>query len=162
VAELGNRVTYRTRSIQVVFWGAAALCLLVAVDGFLGSSALRGAGLGGLVMALLAGRLAMTALIVDDRGLRVRGVFRTVAVAWDEIEGFSIGRWRFLGCVLLVHRGGRQPLPVVAVEGVTGEAARKSSLHAQAVADGLSARLTQITGRTGGRSAARRQAPSGS
>jgi hypothetical protein len=72
---------------------------------------------------------------------------RTVTIGWQDIDGFSIGRWWFLGCVLLVHRPGTRPLPVVAVEGVTGAPNRQRSIQAQTISDELNARLARATGR---------------
>jgi hypothetical protein len=94
-------------------------------------------------------------LVVDDSTIRIRGALRTRRMTWDDVAAFSLGRWRFLGCVLLVHRFEGAPVPVMAVEGITGDPTRRTSERAQAITDELNERLLRVTGRPRGRSATR-------
>jgi hypothetical protein len=53
-----------------------------------------GAGVG--LGWFLVGRVALAGVRVREDGLEVRGPFRERVLRWDEIESFSLARWRLL------------------------------------------------------------------
>jgi hypothetical protein len=142
-----SRAAYSTPYITIAFGGIAAICLVAGVSVIAARHSRLAITVTLLVLATWSVRLALARLVADERGVRVRGALRTVNIPWGEISQFSIGRWWFLGCVLLVHRSDGRRLPVVGVEGITGQPSSSMSKRAQAVADELNARL----GRAGNR-----------
>jgi len=85
-------------------------------------------------------------LTADEDGVKVRNPFRTVAIPWREIGSFEVGRYKILGCVLLIQRTNGEVLPAFAVQGITGAPRRKTSIAARAVAKELNERLERATG----------------
>ncbi|HET6210600.1 MAG TPA: PH domain-containing protein [Jatrophihabitans sp.] len=64
-----------------------------------------------LVPALVAGYLARTATVVDERGLRAQALFGSRAIGWDELRGLRLDP---SGAVYAVDRsGGQLRLPCV-------------------------------------------------
>jgi hypothetical protein len=95
---------------------------------------------------LLVIRAAATVLIVDDRGVTVRTLVRTVDIPWAGIATFDVGRYKIMGCVLIIHRTDGSVLPVFAVQGITGQPHRRTSVRARAAADELNERLRLTAG----------------
>jgi hypothetical protein len=144
-----NRAAYSTTYITIAFGSIAVICLVACVSVLAARHSRLAVAVTLLVLATWSVRLALARLMADERGVRVRGALRTVTIPWGEISQFSIGRWWFVGCVLLVHRTDGRRLPVVGVEGITGQPNSNMSKQAQAAADDLNARLA----RTGNRAA---------
>lgn len=99
------------------------------------------AGSIGLSMAVLFWRAAGAVLLADENGVTVRAVFRTVRIPWSGIAAFEIGRYKLLGCVRLVRQNDGVVVPVFAVQGITGQPRRKTSVAAHTAADELNAML---------------------
>lgn len=141
---------YRTRSQAFALAFGAVVFPAFTVIGIVRSSA----GVGGiftgavvcLLEALLAIRAATTALIVDDQSVTVRTLLRTVNIPWADIATFAVGRYKILGCVLIIHRTDGSVLPVFAIQGITGQPRRRTSVRARAAADELNERLRRETG----------------
>ena len=89
------------------------------------------------------GRAALAVLIVDDRGVTVRNPFRTVSVAWNEIAGFELGRFKILGCVCLVRRLDGTLFPAFAIQGIAGQPRRRTSGAARRMVDELNHQLAE-------------------
>ena len=88
----------------------------------------------------------MAALVVSDLGVIVRNPFRTVSIAWDEIEAFEIGRYKLLGCVCLIRRLDDTAVPAFAIQGITGQPRRRTSVTAHQTVDELNERLRKTRG----------------
>jgi uncharacterized membrane protein YphA (DoxX/SURF4 family) len=139
-------VVYRTRSqavtlglILVVDLGLPLPRVLAAKDAV---AVVAGATLLVAIGILLA-RAALAVLVTTDHGVFVRNPFRSVSVAWDDIAGFEIGRYKLLGCVCLVRRTDGLVLPAFAIQGITGQPRRKTTVAAQRAVDELNTRLGQ-------------------
>jgi hypothetical protein len=139
--------TYRTPLQAGAFWVLAALAVAIGAAQFARPGQVP-MGIYLMLGAAMMARCALTALIVDNDGLTVRNPFKTQRVAWAEVTGFEIGRYKLLGDVLLMRRGEKRPLHVFAVEGITGQPTRKSSLQARAIAAELNERLAAGSVRT--------------
>ena len=61
---------------------------------------------------------------VDDRGLRSVGYSRTVALSWDEIRGFSVGRYRAGTITVFAERADGSRVGLYAVQGWPYQRAR--------------------------------------
>ena len=94
----------------------------------------------GAITVVCTFRAAMAAVIVDDSAVEVRNVFRTVTIPWNEITGFEVGRYRVLGCVLLIRCLDSRVVAAFAVQGITGQPRRRTSVRARATADALEQR----------------------
>ena len=141
---------YRTRS-QVVGLRCVAIVFLVfsvigIARGSAGASVVIIGSLICLLGVLLPLRAAATALIVGDQGVTVRTLLRTVNIPWTGIATFEVGRYKILGCVLIIHRTDGSVLPVFAVQGITGQPRRRTSVATRAAADELNERLRLLTG----------------
>jgi hypothetical protein len=140
------RQVYRTRS-QAVRLG----CFLVFGTVFGVEGAVRGSShstigfvLSGILFLLIAipmARGALAVLVVTDRAVTVRNPFRTVSIAWGDIEAFELGRYAALGCVCLIRHVDRTVVPAFAVQGITGQPRRRTSVRAQQTVDELNERL---------------------
>lgn len=147
-----DKKTYRTRSqafgaLLMTVVGSAAVA-----DGLVrGTKVSAGAIAASSVITLLTvavlARIALALLTTDENGVKVRNPFRTVAVPWREIRSFEVGRYKILGCVLLIQRSNGEVLPAFAVQGITGQPRRRTSIAARAVAKELNERLEHSTGR---------------
>ena len=146
----GERKVYRTRSqvIGLAFIAVAGLAASVigAVHGRGGTSRALIYSPIPIFGVLLLIRAAATALIVDDQGVIVRTLLRTVNIPWAGIAKFEVGRYKILGCVLIIHRTDGSVLPVFAVQGITRQPRRQTSVAARAAADELNERLRRVAG----------------
>jgi hypothetical protein len=113
----------------------------------------RGGALGVAVGAILilvpvgfALRGASTVLVADEGGVEVRNLTRNAKIPWRAIDHFEVGRYKLLGCVLLIRLGDGGRVPVFGVQGITGQPHRKTSVEARKIADELNSRLAQATG----------------
>lgn len=124
---------------------AAIALLCLAAGAVIASRGSIGAAVAGsifiLVPAICAVRASLSALVVDEDGLRARNVFGTATLGWGEVSGFEMGRKGLLGCILLIHRKQGGDVAVFAVQGITGQPRRKSSLAAAEIAEELNRRL---------------------
>jgi hypothetical protein len=151
---------YRTRS-QAIGLGCFLLVeLAVAVDGTVRGRSVSAIGdvFGGVVLLVtvtLTARAAMAALIVTNRGVTVRNPLRTVSIAVDEIAAFQLGRYKILGCVCLIRRVDGSVVPVFAVQGITGQPRRRTSVLAKETVDRLNEWLDQHDSAAGRTQAAR-------
>src|SRR5262249_54254178 len=99
----------------------------------------------GVPTFVLAWRATTAVLIVDHDRITVRGPLRTTHLAVADVEGFSLGRYKILGCVCLIHmRTGPRDVPVFAIEGVTGQPNRKTSIKAREMVDDLNRRYAEF------------------
>lgn len=90
--------------------------------------------LGGVVLLLVAipvARAAFAVLLVDDHGVTVRNPFRTVTIAWGEIAAFELGRFKVLGCVCRIRLRDGTVVPAFAIQGITGQPRRRTSVNAR-------------------------------
>jgi hypothetical protein len=144
---------YRTRSQAFGLAFAAVTFLVLMVIGVARSKASLGGILAyspiGLLSLLVLIRGAAAILVVDDRSVTVRNLVRTVSIPWVGITAFEVGRYKILGCVLIIRRTDRSVLPVFAVQGITGQPRRRTSVAALAAAEELNERLRRVTGRMG-------------
>lgn len=99
-----------------------------------------------LVGAAIALRAAGAALVTDQDSVIVRNITRTVRLPWPEIASFYVGRYKMLGCVLIVRLTSGKSVPVFAVQGITGQPHRKTSVAARGMADELNKELEAING----------------
>lgn len=142
---LSDQKTYRTRSQAV---GLVVLNVLVpagVVDALVRGPKVTVGLIAASSIACVLGvvvflRAALTLLTADEDGVKVRNPFRTVAVPWREIRSFEVGRYKILGCVLLIQRTNGEVLPAFAVQGITGAPRRQTSIAARAVAKDLNER----------------------
>ncbi len=130
------RRAYRTRSQAVTIGCVLLIDIALGVGGAIRGSAHSTVGLvlGGVVLLLIAipvARAAFAVLIVTDGGVMVRNPFRTVTVAWGEIAVFELGRYKVLGCVCLIRRRDGTVLPAFAIQGITGQPRRRTSVRAK-------------------------------
>jgi len=102
-----------------------------------------------LLFAVFAGRAALSAMVVDGRGVRVRNPFRTVLLAWDQISGFEVGRYKILGCVCVINLRDGRVMPAFGVQGIAGQPRRRSSVAARVMVEELNERLAAEVGRLG-------------
>lgn len=121
-----SRKTYRSRSQALVIGAFLALVLGLALprivqDPRAGTIVLGGAIVG--VMLVGGGRAVLAVLKVTSQGVMIRNPFRTTRIAWTEIAGFELGRYRLLGCVCTVRQHDGTVTPVFAIEGITGSRA---------------------------------------
>jgi hypothetical protein len=145
------RNVYRTRSQAIAIGCVLLLDIVLGVEGAVRahSRSTTGFVLGGLLLLLIAipvARGALAVLIVTDQGVTVRNPFRTVSIGWDEVAAFELGRYKVLGCVCLVRRVDRTVVPAFAIQGITGQARRRTSVLAKQTVGELNEQL----GRTGG------------
>jgi hypothetical protein len=140
-------MVYRTRSqaIGLAVGGILFLALMVVGSAHSSASHILIFSPIALFSVLLPIRAATTALVVDEQGVTVRNVIRTVSVLWAEIERFEVGRYKILGCVLIVCQNSGDVLPVFAIQGITGQPNRRTSVSARRLAAELNKRLQQIT-----------------
>lgn len=122
-----GRVAYRIRSQMVMLGSLTAIYSVLVGSEIVGDDRARlvvSIVVVVLALAFLAVGLRATfaVLVVDGHGVMVRGAFRTSTVPWQDITEFSIGRYRVLGYVLLVHRSGQPPLPVLESQPAHGAA----------------------------------------
>jgi hypothetical protein len=147
---LGERKVYRTRSQAMGLCVGAVIFAVLTVFAIVHGSGSVSGVIGGIVVIVLEllwfGRAAATALIVDNQGVTVRTLLRTVDIPWAGIARFEVGRYKILGCVLIIHRTDGSVLPVFAVQGITGQPRRRTSIMARATADELNERLRLLTG----------------
>jgi hypothetical protein len=54
-------------------------------------------------VTFIFGRMAMSKIQATVQGIRVANVFSTFELRWDEIDQFTVGRWKLLPYVCLVH-----------------------------------------------------------
>jgi hypothetical protein len=144
-----SRKAYRTRSqaIGLLFVAAALLAIIVAglvhapgrFSGILIGSPL------GLLAVLVPLRGAATILIVDDETVTVKNPVHTFRLAWAEIAAFDVGRYKILGCVLRIRRTNGDVVPVFAMQGITEQPRRRTSVEVHAAAEELNARLRAIS-----------------
>jgi hypothetical protein len=135
-----ERRIYRTPLQARAFWVLTAFAVAVGAAQF-GRPGQAYMGVYLLLGAVMMARCALTALVVNDDGLTVRNPFKTQRVEWSAVTAFEIGRYKLLGDVLLIRRGEQRPVHVFAVEGITAEPTRKSSIEARAIAAELNERL---------------------
>ena len=138
--------SYRSISRSV---GLAAFVLysLFAIASLLirgGSGSTVGLSLG--VLVILVGMIPMVrgvfaSLEIHGDSLTVRGPLRTTRLSLSEVEGFSLGRYKILGCVCLVHRKGGSNIPVFAIQGITNQPRRRASVQARETVAELNARF---------------------
>ena len=88
----------------------------------------------------------MAAVIVTDRGVTIRNPFRTVAIAWGEIAAFELGRYKVLGCVCLIRCRDGTVVPAFAIQGITGQPRRRTSVVAKNTVDELNQWLSRVGG----------------
>jgi hypothetical protein len=136
---------YRIRSQAVALGVAATLGLLLGVVAIVGpgptpASIVVG---GAIILAAVIGNLraATAKLTVDDVGATIRNPFRTVFLPWEVVAKIEMGRYKLLGDVLIFHRIDGQRFPVFAVEGITGQPRRRTSIRARAMTAELNERL---------------------
>jgi hypothetical protein len=88
-------------------------------------------------------RAAASALLVRGEKFVVRGPLRTRTVDRSEVESFSLGRYKILGCVCLLHqKNGADDVAVFfAIQGITGQPNRHAGIGAREVVAELNARL---------------------
>ena len=82
-------------------------------------------------------RAALAVVIVTDRQLTVRNPFRTLSIAWNEVVGFDIGRYKLLGDVCLIRLRNGRVVPAFALQGITGQPSRRTSVLALKKVDEL-------------------------
>jgi hypothetical protein len=104
--QLSRRV-YRSRS-QLVFGVVIAvifdaLAVGVVLEHPSRTRTLIVGGLLVLAITYVSFRVAAAAVIASDSGIRVRNVFSSFDLDWDEIVRFDIGRWKLLPYVCLIH-----------------------------------------------------------
>jgi hypothetical protein len=102
---------------------------------------------GGVVLLLVAipiARAAFAVLLVDDHGVMVRNPFRTITVASGEIVSFELGRYKVLGCVCLIRRRDGTAVPAFAIQGITGQPRRRTSVLAKRTVDDLNQWLSRF------------------
>lgn len=95
--------------------------------------------------APLAARGVFAILMTDHKGVHVRNPFRTYLIGWADITAFELGRYKILGCVCLIHCTDGTVVPAFAVEGITGQPRRRTSIQAQTWVDELNLRLQRET-----------------
>jgi PH (Pleckstrin Homology) domain-containing protein len=141
----------RTRSQAVGIGIVLLVAIVLGTEGAVGghSHSTTGFVLGGVIFLLVAipgARGALAVLIVTDQGVTVRNPFRTVSIAWDEVEAFELGRYKVLGCVCVVRRVDRTVVPAFAIQGITGQPRRRTSVLAKQTVDELNEQLTGLSG----------------
>ena len=92
--------------------------------------------------AVLLTRAFLASLDVEAERLTIRGPLRTTRLKMDEVEGFSLGRHKFFGCVCLVHRRGGREVPVFAIQGITGRPQRRATVWAEEAVQELNSRIS--------------------
>lgn len=145
------RRAYRTRSQAVGLGCVLLIDTALGVEGAVRGSSHSTIGLvlGGVVLLLIAipvARAAFAVLLVDDHGVMVRNPFRTVTVAWSEIAAFELGRYKVLGCVCVIRLRDGTVVPAFAIQGITGQSRRRTSVNAKNTVG----ELNQWLGRSGG------------
>jgi hypothetical protein len=148
---LGDKKTYRTRSQALGILLMAVIGPAAVADGLVkntrvSAGAIAASSVATLLIVAVLLRGASTLLTADENGVKLRNPFRTVSVPWQEISSFEVGRYKILGCVLLIQRTNGEVLPAFAVQGITGAPRRKTSIAARAVAKELNERLARATG----------------
>jgi hypothetical protein len=103
-------------------------------------------GIAALLVAIPIVRAALAVLIAVERGVTARNPFRTVTVAWSEIAAFELGRYKVLGCVCLIRRRDGTVVPTFAIQGITGQPRRRTSVKAKQAVDELNERLRRTRG----------------
>lgn len=104
--------TYRSKS-QVIFGIIGILFFNALIIGMMADyHRTRTFIFGGLFLfanTYINVRAATAAVISSESGVRVRNVFGSFDLKWDEIQRFDIGRWKLLPYVCLIHLrdGGR-------------------------------------------------------
>jgi hypothetical protein len=145
VAHEGRKV-YRARSQAIGIGCVLLIDIALGVGGAVrgGSHSTIGFVFGGVLLLLIAipvARGALAVLIITNRGVTVRNPFRTVSMAWDEIAAFELGRYKVLGCVCLIRHRDRTVVPAFAIQGITGQPRRRTSVMAKEAVDELNSRL---------------------
>ena len=74
----------------------------------------------------------------------MRNITRRIKLPWQAIERFEIGRDKLLRCVLLIRLTDGQVVAAFAVQGITGQPHRKTSIEARAIAEELNDRLARV------------------
>lgn len=80
-------------------------------------------------------RAAAAGLTVDREQVRILNPFRTITIPRRVVSGARIGRYKLLGCVLMLDLHDGRRIHVFGVQGITGQPHRKSSIEAYRVAD---------------------------
>lgn len=142
--EVGRKV-FRTRSQSATIGFVLLIDIALGVEGAVRGRAHSTAGfvLGGVVLLVLGipiARAALAAVIVTDLGVTVRNPFRTFAIAWGEIVAFELGRYKILGRVCLIRCRDGKVLPAFAIQGITGQPQRRTSVIAKNMVDDLNQR----------------------
>lgn len=142
---------YRTRSQAVGICCVLTLDVVLGVEGAVRGQSHSSTGLvlGGVLLLLgtiPGARAALAALIITDQGVTVRNPFRTVSIAWDDVVAFELGRYKLLGCVCLIRRVDRTVVPAFAIQGVTGQDRRRTSVLAKQTVDELNEQLRRTSG----------------
>jgi hypothetical protein len=127
-----RRLVYRSPLQRATFGALLALDAAVFASALSRSTSVLGAVLGSVIfgaVAVVLVRAFLSVLVVDGEDVVVRGPLRTTKLRMDEIERFSLGRYKILGSVCLIHTR-EKVVPVFAVEGITGQPRRRSSVQA--------------------------------
>lgn len=140
------RQVYRSwpRSIGIAL--VLVIDVALAVEGGIRGRSHSTAGFAvGAALLLLVGvpiaRSAAAVLVLDQHTVFIRNPFRTLSIPRADIETFKLGRFGLLGCVCLVSRKDGSAIPAFAIQGITGQPRRRTSVSAQRVVEELNRQL---------------------
>jgi hypothetical protein len=140
-----DRLIFRSAGQRLAFGMLLVIDATLFAFAVARSSSLLNAVLGSLLFlfaAALLVRSMLASLVVEGRRIVVRGPLRTTTLRLDEVERFTLGRYKILGSVCQIHRRGRI-IPVFAIQGITGQPRRRSSIQAERAVEDLNRRLAR-------------------
>lgn len=115
-----NRRVYRTSSqrtwgiIGIVFFNSIAVDFVFQYPGQIW--VLVFAVLFACATTLVFGRMALAGIYATQEGIEVRNILSGFVLGWDEIDRFTIGRWKLLPYVCLIHLHDGQVLHAAGIE----------------------------------------------
>jgi len=143
-------VAFRSKGHSRATLVIGAVTLLIYVGGIASVSSMtdssRGNGaavalaflaLGSVHVALIL-RSALSGVLLDSEGVRVRNPFRTYRLSWDDIDAFYLGPSGRHACVALVALANGRSIPILGIRGDVGFLRDRPE-----AAEALIARLTQ-------------------
>lgn len=142
-----EKKVYRTRSQAITIGVLLPILIALGVDGAVrghSATAITLAFGGPLLLFFVIGGIhaALTALVVSDLGVIVRNPFRTVSIAGRD-RGVRNRTLQTARLLCRIRRLDQTIVPAFAIQGITGQPRRRTSVMAHQTVDELNERLRE-------------------
>jgi len=110
---------YRSRSARVFFWVFAPLLALGYLDVNIRQPnpyVIAASSVSWIALVFGAWRFQSSSVIATSGGVTLRNIWRTFRLQWDEVRGFSFGRYGLNAAIGLAWTTHERAIPITAIQ----------------------------------------------